>query len=153
MKGIGETHHLFPAGDLARQLERGFHRIGAGRAGELELVVQTARLQDHLVELIDEALLGLAVHVQRMGDAVAHQIAKQGLLDAVRVVTVVENACATEEVQIAAAVGVGHPGALGAAENRRKVAAIATDFRLVLFECIHCVALLLILITATAAST
>jgi hypothetical protein len=45
VEGVGEADHLLASGDLARELERGFDGIGAGGAGELELVAQAARLR------------------------------------------------------------------------------------------------------------
>ncbi len=50
VEGVGEVDDRLAPGDLAGQLQCGLDRVGAGRAGELDLVVEPARLEDVLLE-------------------------------------------------------------------------------------------------------
>src|SRR5690606_10089178 len=58
VEAVGETDDVAAACHLARQLQRGFHRVGAGRAGELHDVVHAARLENQPGEGFQETFLG-----------------------------------------------------------------------------------------------
>src|SRR5699024_2545338 len=109
VEGVGEVDDRFTARDLAGELECRLDRVGAGRAGELHLVVQPARGQDQVVEGVQEITLGHRGGVQTVGDAVTGDVVDQRLLDHRVVVPVVQHAGAGEEVQVFATVLVRDP--------------------------------------------
>ena len=116
---------LLAARDLAGDLQRGFDRVGAGRADELhDVVVEAARLEDDVLHRLEEPLLRDRVQVERVGDAVVHDVVDQRLLEDRVVVAVVERAGAGQEVEVAVAVHVGEHGAVGAAEHGVEAAGI-----------------------------
>ena len=118
VEAVGEVDDVLAAGDLAGDLQRGFDRVGAGRADELhDVVVQAARLEDDVLHRLQEALLGDRVQVERVGDAVVHDVVDQRALEDRVVVAVVQGAGAGQEVEVAVAVDVGQHGAVGAAEH------------------------------------
>src|SRR5690554_1082339 len=132
---VGEADDVAAPGDLARQFQRRFHRVGTGRAGELHhMIAQPAWLQDHPMEGLEKALLGFGVHVQTMGQAIAVQILDQRLLDDRVVVPVVEGAGTGEEVDIGLAFGGDQLGATRLLEDHREGTAVAANTGLVLFQ-------------------
>jgi hypothetical protein len=111
--------------DLAGDLQRRLHRIGAGRPRELHPVVETARLQNVAVQHLQELRLGLGVQVERMRDAVHGDVVEKLLLQVRVVVPVVERARAGEKVEQRVTLGVVDPRALALGEhvgNRARVA-------------------------------
>ncbi|MNC41687.1 hypothetical protein D3C75_904620 [compost metagenome] len=142
VEAVGEADHVAAPGDLARQLQRGFHRVGAGRPGELHQVVgHAARLEDQPVEGLEEGFLGRRVHVQAMGQAVALDVVEQRLLEQRMVVAVVERTGAGEEVDVALAVAGDQFGAARLLEYHRERAAVAAHGRFMLFKGVHAVSL------------
>ena len=130
VEGVGEGDDRLAALDLAGQLERGLDGVGAGRAGEHDLVVQAARAQDHVLERLQERALGRGRHVQAVGDAVALDVVDQRAFQHRVVVAVVERAGAGEEVEVRVAVLVVHVAALRAVEDGGPAAAVAAHLRL-----------------------
>ncbi len=125
VEAVGEVDDVASAGDLAGDLQRGFDRVGAGRADELhDVVVQAARLEDDVLHRLEEALLGGGVQVERMGDAVVHDVVDQRALEDIVVVAVVQRAGAGQEVEVAVALRVEQLGALGAGEHGREAAGV-----------------------------
>ena len=55
MKGVREAHDALAPGYLAGELQGALDGVGARRAGELDLVVEAARSEDHLLETLEEA--------------------------------------------------------------------------------------------------
>ncbi len=123
---IGERHNGLTAGIFARNLQCRFHRIGTGRAGKLHFVLHFTRLEDALVEALQERCFSLGMHVQAMGDAVRLDVFQQGFLKHRVVVPVVQRAGATEEVDVFIAFVVSEDGVLCLGESHRKRAAVAT---------------------------
>src|SRR3546814_18367743 len=74
VEAVCEGDDIRPPGHLARQLQRGLDRVGAGRTGELQAVVHPARLQDQLLEALDEGGLGLGVHFEAVSDPAAQEL-------------------------------------------------------------------------------
>ena len=130
VEGVGEGDDRLAALDLAGQLQRGLDGVGAGRAGEHDLVVQVARPQDDVLEALQEGALGGGGHVQAVGDAVTLQVVEQRAFEHRVVVAVVERAGAGEEVEVGVAVLVVHAAALRAVEDGGPAAAVAADLRL-----------------------
>ena len=71
--------------------------VGAGGAGELDLVVVATGLEDLLLKAFDEIPFGRRVHIQRVHDMVAVYVIEDRLFDIVVVVTVVHGPGAGEE--------------------------------------------------------
>src|ERR1043166_5494907 len=92
-RSVGEVDHVLAAGGLAGELERRLDRVGAGRADELhDVVAKATRGPDHVVHGGEELLLRDRVQVERMGDAVVHDVVEERRLHDVVVVAVVERA-------------------------------------------------------------
>src|SRR5690606_18808904 len=106
--------NIVAPGGLARELQRGLHRIGAGGAGELQAVVQTPRCQNVFLEDLEEFRLGAGVQIQAVGDAVLGDVVHQRALQGRVVVPVVERAGPCQKVQIVLPLFVNQRGALGA---------------------------------------
>ena len=83
-----------------------------------------ARRQDDVVHGLQEALLGDRVQVERVGDAVLHDVVDQGFLEDRIVVAVVEGAGAGEEVEVALALHIEQLGAAGAGEDGGEAAGV-----------------------------
>jgi hypothetical protein len=113
MKTVGERDDALTAGNVARQLDRRFDSIGAGRPGELELVLQVAGLQHAIFERLQEVLLRAGGHVETVHDTVFHQIVDGGLLQYRVVVPVVQCAGAGEKVDVFASSLVCQHGIAG----------------------------------------
>ncbi len=126
--GVGKEQHARPLLDLARDLERSFHRVGAGRPRELNLIFHAARLHDHVLEGFEELDLLCRGHVQAVGHAVGLDVFDQRGFHGLVVMTIVERAGAGEEVEVLAAVLGLHAVALGPGEHLGEGADIAADF-------------------------
>ncbi len=74
MKSIGEGDDVGTPRHFTGQLQRRFHRIGAGRPGEHHLILQAAGLQDGCLQLLKECLFCVRVHIQAMGHAITVDI-------------------------------------------------------------------------------
>src|SRR5690606_10146307 len=115
---------------LASQLQGGLDGIGAGRAGELQLVLPVARLQQHAIDRFKKILLGRGGHVQAVYYAVGLQVLDDlGLEDGI-VVSVVQGARAAEEVDIFPSSFVQQQRAARLIENHRERPDVATDLGL-----------------------
>ncbi len=125
VEAVGEGDYQLAAGDLAGELDRRLDRVGAGRAGEHRPVIEPARLEDHVLERFEELGLGLRVQVEPVSDPVAGDVVEQRLLQDRVVVPVVERGAAGQEIEVAAAVVVMEPHALGAIELPRHRDAVA----------------------------
>ncbi|GAC1315952.1 MAG: hypothetical protein NVSMB12_12270 [Acidimicrobiales bacterium] len=125
-----EREHPGPTGRLARDFERSLDRVRTGRAGELHLVIEASRLQDALLECLEESGLGAGVEIQPLDQTVFGEVLQEGSLDAVVVVSVVESACPGQEVQVRTPVCVVDNRPLGASERRRERTAVRADVRL-----------------------
>ena len=128
VEAVGKGDHVAAAGDLAGQLDRGLDGVGAGRAGHHHLVIHAARLQDLLFIGGQEGGLGVGVHVQRMGDAVARDMVDQRGLHVRVVVPVVERGTARQKVDIAVALGVVQGAALSGGERGGEGPAVGPGF-------------------------
>ncbi|MNJ63813.1 hypothetical protein D3C77_597370 [compost metagenome] len=113
---MGERNHIGAALDLARDLQRGFHGIGAGGAGELQRVLPVARLEQHAIHRLQETLLRAGRHVQAMDDAVRLHILQQLFLENRIVVAIVQRAGAAEEIDVLGAFLIDQRRASGLAE-------------------------------------
>ncbi len=129
VEAIGEGDDVVPAGEVAGDLHRRFHGVGAGGAGELDLVLQIARLQDAVVKGIQKVTLGRGVGIKAVGDAVALDIGDQVLLEERVVVAVVQRAGAGEKIQVLAAIDVGQGGSAGGLKDGGIGAAVAAHIR------------------------
>ena len=94
--GTGQGYDLRVIAEVAEAVS--VPVIASGGAGELDLVVQLAWLQDHLGEGLEEVRLRHGGHVQRVHDLVRSQVLDQRLLERGVVVAVVQSAGAAEEV-------------------------------------------------------
>ena len=90
MEAIGKGDDVAASGDLARQLHRGLDRVGAGRSGQHDLVVQATRFEDIRLESLKERGLGVGVHVQPVRNPIAADMVDQRGLHVGIVVPVVE---------------------------------------------------------------
>ena len=133
VEAVGEGDHQFAPGDLARQLDRRFHRVGAGRAGEHGAIVEAAGLEDHILQRGEEILLRIGVEVEAMGDAVIGDIVHQRGLEHRVVMAIVQRGAARQEVEIAAALIVVHPHVLRLVELARHRPGIAAHARFAAF--------------------
>ncbi|MNN40531.1 hypothetical protein D3C81_1546080 [compost metagenome] len=102
VEAIGKRNHHLTAGDITRQLDRGFDGIGAGRAGELDLVLHLARQQHMALKGLQERFLGAGRHIEAVHDTVFRQVIDDRLLHDRIVVTVIQRAGTGQEVDIAA---------------------------------------------------
>ena len=135
VEAIGKADDIAAAGYLASQFQGCFNGVGAGRAAELDLVrAQATRLQDHAVEGLQEALFGVGVHVQAVGDAVIFQVLDQRLFQDRVVVPVVQGAGTGQKVDVALAFAGHQLGATGLLEDHRERAAVAANIRFVFLE-------------------
>ena len=119
-----ERYDLGTPGRLARQLQRRLDGVGTGRAGELDLVVPAAWLEQVALDRFQELALGGGVQVEGVGHAVGRQIRDQRIAHARVVVAIVQGAGAGEEVQVFAAIFAADPAALGGIEHQGQVAAV-----------------------------
>ena len=90
VKAIGEGNDIAAACCLPGDLHRGLDRIGAGGAGEHQLVIHVSRLQDHPLKGLKEIRLGIGVHIQTMGDPVSLKMRDQRLFHIGIVMAVVQ---------------------------------------------------------------
>jgi hypothetical protein len=90
-------------------------------------VVESARRQDVLLEDLQEVALGGGGQVEPVGQAVLLEVLDQGLLDALRVVPVVERPGSGEEVDVAGAVVGDQEVALGGGEGRGEGTGVGAD--------------------------
>ena len=135
VEAVGEADDVTATGDLAGQFKGCFDRVGTSRAAELDLVrAQAAGLQDHAVEGLQEALFGVGVHVQAVGDAVIFQVLDQRLFQDRVVVPVVQGAGTGQKVDVALAFAGHQLGATGLLEDHRERAAVAANIRFVFLE-------------------
>lgn len=130
----GERDDALPPGHLPGQLERRLHRVRAGRAAELHLVVQAGGPQHQLPQPGQERAFGQRVHVQAVGDAVGGHVLQQPLFEVVVVVPVVQRAGAADEVQVATPVLGDQMAALRPGEHRREGPAVQPYVRLQVFR-------------------
>ena len=124
---VGESDHGVPAGDPARDLERRFDGVGAGRSGELDLVVQASRHEDMALERVEEPALGHRVQIERVDNSALGQIVADRRDDLGRIVPIVEHSRAGQQVEIAPILLVEELGSPRPREYRGKVAAIDAD--------------------------
>src|SRR5699024_2622030 len=124
-------------GDLAGQLQRGLDGVVAGRAGELDLVVEAPRFEDDVLEGFQELAFGSAVRVQAVHDLVVGQVVDELALQLRVVVPVVEGAGPGEEVQVGLAALVVDVASEGLVENDRPATAVSADFGLEALEGLH----------------
>src|SRR5699024_10947533 len=110
VEAVGEAHDGLAAGDLAGQLQRRLDGVGAAGAGEGDLVVQAAGLEDLLVEGLEELAAHVGEHVQAVHDAVLEVVVDDDLLELGVVVAVVQGAGTGEEVDVLLAVLGGQHG-------------------------------------------
>ena len=106
VKAVGERYNGIATGHFARQLHRRFNGVGASGASKLEGVLHIARLEDVLVKRVEEVGLGVGVHIQTMGNAVAHDVLNQRFFEHWVVVAVVQRARPGEKIQVFVAVNV-----------------------------------------------
>ncbi len=137
VESLGKGDDGAPPRRLARQLERRFHRIGAGRPGKLHLVVEAARTEDDLVQGAQQAGLRRGRHVEAVQHPVAGHVLHQALLHLRVVVPVVEHPGAGEEVDIPPSLLVPQQRPRAAGEHRREVAAVDADLGLHALEQPH----------------
>ncbi len=130
VEGTREGDHRGPAGRQASDLERGFHRVGSGGAGELQFVVESARLEDDVLERLEEALFRDRRHVERVRNGVVLDIGEQLLFHDRVVVPVAQGAGATEEVDVFGALFVDHDRSDSSLENDRERPDVSPYFRL-----------------------
>ena len=134
-----EGEDIASARVLSRELDGSLDGVGAGGAAELDLIAQTAGLDDFFLKRLDELALGHGVHIERVDNAVGCEIVDHLLLDVRIVVAVVDGAGAAEEIDILGAVLVGEHRALRVGEYLGEVAAIRAHRGFVLFKslCVH----------------
>ena len=104
VESVGERDHVPPPGDLACELERRLYGVRACRPGELCDVIKVPRLENRLEELVQEALLALAVQVQAVGYTVTADVIQQGFLQHRVVVPVIEGRASHEKIEIGRAI-------------------------------------------------
>ncbi len=137
MIAVGKGDDVGAALDHPGQLESGFHGVGAGGPGELNLVLVVAGSEDGVAELLQKGPLGGGGLVQPVNDTVALQIGDHRLGDLGVIVAVVEHAGAGEEVQVAVAAFVEHFRAFRGVEHRGEGADVAADFGFHFFKNAH----------------
>ena len=120
VEAVGEVDDVGPAGHLAGDLQRRLDRVGAGRAGELDHVVEPARREDDVAQRFQERRLRLGVQIEAHGDAALGQIADQVGPHGRVVVAVVQRAGAGEKVEIAPPAGIPDLGADRLGQQRWK---------------------------------
>ena len=76
VKAVGEADDVRAAGDLPRDFHRGFDGVGSRRAGELDHIVEPARLEDVLLHRLEERFLGGGEEVEAVRDPVALDVAR-----------------------------------------------------------------------------
>jgi hypothetical protein len=79
MEAVGKGNDIGPSGDLAREFECGFDRVGAGRSGELYPVIEASRRKDDALETFQKSPLGRCKEIETVGDAVPLDVIKEGL--------------------------------------------------------------------------
>src|SRR5262249_57741196 len=112
-------------------------RVRSGRAGKLEQVAEAAATQDHGLERAEKFLLRRCGHVERVDDAILHQIFQQRFLDEPVVVPIVEHPAAGEEVDVLAALVVFQDRSARVAKQRRERATVAADVRFEPIDDLH----------------
>ena len=137
METVGERDHVFAAGNVARQLERGLHRVGARGTRELDHELQVARLQDLLVEGLQELRLCLGVQVETVADTVGLDVIQQRLLEGRVVMAIVQCAGAGQEIEVLRTVLIVQVLALGPVEYAGEGAGVAANFGFNLFKNLH----------------
>lgn len=103
MEAVGEGDDVVAPLDVAGELHRRFDRIGAGRAGELGDVFETARREYVRVEGVEKRLLGGRMHVEAVGDAATRDVFDEPGAQVGVVVAVIQAAGAGKEVDVALA--------------------------------------------------
>ena len=130
MEAVGEADDVLAALDVTGDLQRRFHRVGAGGAGELDHVVHVARLEHVVFQRLQKVALGHGVHVQAVHDGVVLDVVEQDFLQDRVVVPVVQRARAGQEIQILHAFFVVQIAALGFLEHHREASRVALNFGL-----------------------
>ncbi|MNH07126.1 hypothetical protein D3C79_665110 [compost metagenome] len=132
MVGAMEGQHGAAAGGAAHQFQRCFHRIGTGRAAELDLGFTAQRLWQHTEQVLDEAVLDRRGQVQ----GVQRQLIGQYPLDRLDhhrvVVAQRQGAGAGQAVDELAAFDILHMDATGALECQRDAPRVAAGVGLLL---------------------
>ena len=131
VKGAHQGKDVLAFFHLAGQLQSGLHSVGAGGAGELQLIGKPPGLEDLFLIKLDKLPLGACVHVQGVHHPVLLQILHQPVPDQVRVVAVVQGPGPAEEVNILPPLLVIEKGPLGGGEHRGEAAAVGPHLRLV----------------------
>lgn len=134
---VGESDDIGAAFDLASELEGSLDSIGAGRSGELNLIVQPARLKDQPVEFFQKIALGDGPHVQGVDDSISLEVVDDRLFDGGVVVTVIESAGAGEEIDELDTLFIKKGGAASAFKDGWKGAAVGSDFRFKTVKYVH----------------
>jgi hypothetical protein len=137
VESVREGDDVAPAGGLARQLERRLDGVRAAGTGELQLVLQPARLQDHFIERLEKAALRARREVEAVRDPIPLQVLDEAALEFRVVVAVVENARAGEEVDELTSPLVDETAAARLRKHSREEAAVATDLRFQPVEGFH----------------
>ncbi len=130
VKAVRERDDVGAALDLARDLQRGLDRVGAGGTGELQGVAPVARLEQHAIHRLQETLLRAGGHVEAVDDAVRLHILQQLFLENRIVVAVVQGAGATEEVDVLGAFLIDQRRTPGLIEDHGERPDVAPHLRL-----------------------
>ena len=108
MKSVGKSSDYAAAGGFACQPERRFNRMGSRRAGELHAVGETSRSEDVLAEGAHELPLRRSVQVERVHDAVRHEVFDHAALHQRMVMPVVKRSAGRKEIDIFLPILVPH---------------------------------------------
>ncbi len=137
METVGEGDHVLAAGNIARQLQCGFHRVGARGTRELDHELEVTWLEDFLVEGLEELRLCLGMQVETMTDTVGLDVIQQRFLEGRVVVAVVQCAGAGQEVEVLRTILIVQVFALGPVEHAGEGTGVAANFGFNLFKNFH----------------
>ena len=104
-------------------------RVGPSRSRELDFVVKVSRLQDDPVKRAQKFDFGTCDGVQGMLDTILFDIGQQRLFRGGVVVSVIQRARATEEVDKIASVRAAQNGSRRAVENGREESCVSSHRR------------------------
>ncbi len=111
MKTISKGDDIGAAFHPPGQFQGCLNTVGAGWAGELNLVCQIAGGQNGIGECFQEPFFGRRAHVQGVDDAVVLQIINHGGGDGLVVVAVVQRSGPGEEIYVSFALFIIEHGA------------------------------------------
>ena len=127
MPAAAERCDAGATGDPSGEGYRSLNGTGPAWAAELDLVVESSRLQHHGLERVEEITFGDGREIEPVNHPIGAEIRDQPVLDEVRVVPVVERTRAREEVDVHPAVLVVEQGALRAVEDGGEGATVGAD--------------------------